>query len=568
MFRKLMVLLVSLAMVIGMVPMVAAADSLVFSDMPNDWSTPALEKAVANGLITGYDGKIMPKDNLTRSQMAAIVNRSFGATVKASLQGFTDVALDAWYYNDMAKAVQMKTFKGDVGKLNPNAPITREEAFAVIARAFKIESSDAIPTGFADLGNISSWATGEVYGLINAGYIEGSNGYINPKNNITRAEFAQVMDNLLKSYVKVAGEYTELPEGNVMVNVAGVTLKDLTVNGDLIIGEGVGEGDFTLDNVNVTGRMVVRGGGVNSIIIKGSSTVGQVIVARVDGAVRIVVEEGSTIEVIYINDGTDEVIIEGNIEDLVVQAPNAQVVVPEGSNIINLVINKEAEGSSVTVEGTVTNIVTEAPNTVVTGTGTVTNVEIKAGANNSTIGTPETTITVKAGVAGTIGTGGAAIAAGTTVENNSDVTKAPIVDEEPSTGGGGGGGGTPLRLVTAWLDDVEMVIDGNDIDVYFDLDEAPGEIKAVFNKVVKITKIEVLNGTINYEADMPDEIEQVFNIIGIDPPIYESKELTLLIDTVITQAHLTVFGNQVKVTVSAGGEPITLTINLIANQDK
>ena len=565
MFRKLMVLLVSLAMVIGMVPMVAAADNLVFSDMPNDWSTPALEKAVVNGLITGYDGKIMPKENLTRAQMAAIVNRSFGATVKASLQGFTDVALDAWYYNDMAKAVQMKTFKGDAGKLNPNAPITREEAFAVIARAFKLGSSEAIPNGFADLGNISSWATGEVYGLINAGYIEGSNGYINPKNNITRAEFAQVMDNILKSYVKVVGEYTELPEGNVMVNVAGVTLKDLTVAGDLIIGEGVGDGDFTLDNVTVTGRMVVRGGGENSIIIKGSSTVGQVIVARVDGAVRIVVE-GSTVEVIYINDGTDDVIIEGNIEDLVVQAPNAQVVVPEGSSIANMVINKEAQGSTITVEGTVENIVTEAPNTIVEGTGTVTNVEIKAGANNSTIITPETIITVKAGVVGTIGTGGTAIAAGTTVENNSDVTKAPVVEEEePSTGGGsGGGGGTtpdPIILESASLAGADVDITGDTINVKFALGSTPRVIIANFNKAVEITKLQVGS----YIADTPATLEAVQAIIGVSLPTEKSSTLTLTITKPITDAQLVKYGNTVKVTVSTGTESEVFTINLTTN---
>ena len=87
-----------------------------FSDFPNDWSTQAMTEAVENGLLGGVsDGVIAPSGLLTRAQMAAIINRAFGATETASLSGYTDVAQSDWYYTDMAMAVQMGTFVGEGG---------------------------------------------------------------------------------------------------------------------------------------------------------------------------------------------------------------------------------------------------------------------------------------------------------------------------------------------------------------------------------------------------------------------------------------------------------------------
>lgn len=579
--KKLIVLMLSLFLVISPITAMAEVGGtttksiLEFSDMPEDWSTAALLNAIENGLLTGFEGKIMPKENLTRAEMATVINRAFGATEKASINMFTDVKPSDWFYDEMAKAIQMKTFKGSGQGLNPNAPITREEAFLVLTRAIKLGSTDSIPAGFLDLDNISDWAKGEVYSLLNAGYISGSNGYINPNKNITRAEFAQVMNNILSSYVNKSGEYTTLPEGNVMLNVAGVTLKNLTIAGDLVIGDGVGDGDVTLDNVTVTGRMVVRGGGENSIIIKGQSNLGQIIVARVDGAVRIFTETGSIVESIYVDDGEDRVILEGNIETLVVQSNvpiilvnanvenitvesiNSQITVDEDSSVDNLLISSTATGTSINVEGKVNSIVTEAPKTTIEGTGTVTAVEVKEGASDTNIETPETKITVQDGVTGTTGTGGVAIEEGTTVENNKDITKAPIVEKEdtPSTGGSGSST-TALRLISASLGDNDVTVDGNDITVEFDLGTVPGTIIANFNKAVTIKEIKTnVLGLVSF-SDVEDKV-------GSNLPSTSSK-LTLPISTIITQNHLTVFGDEVIVTVRANnGDTETYTINLI-----
>src|SRR6056297_2415337 len=395
MFKKLLSILLSLLMILGLIPISAAGEvggettkmAPVFSDMPDDWSTQALENAVSNGLLNGADGKIMPKENLTRAQMATIINRAFGAQVKGDISNFNDVPNKAWFFSEMAKAVNMGTFQGSNGRLNPKEPIKRQEAFIVIARALKLKNTEEEPTGYKDLDQISDWAKDGVYSLIEKGYVKGYNGNINPKGNISRAEFAQLMDNIIKHYIKEEGEYTEIPEGNIMIKVPGVTLKDVTVTGDLIIGDGVGEGDVTLDNVEVTGRMIVRGGGENSILIKGNSKIKEITVSKVDGKIRVYAEDGTEVEVINVDDGKDKVILQGrfksvviqtdteisiddaNIDKITLQSPKSDITVGENSTVKDIEIEKEAEESSVKVEGEVKTLTTSATNTKVEGVG-------------------------------------------------------------------------------------------------------------------------------------------------------------------------------------------------------
>ena len=544
--RKLSLLL-ALLLVLTMVPAVVSAEG--FSDMPQDWSTEALTKAVENGLLTGYNGKLMPSESLTRAQMATIINRAFGAYVPGSLAGYVDVPVGKWYRDDMAKAVQMRTFRGDGLRMNPESPITREEAFIVMARAMKLEPSGVSPTGFTDLDLVSIWAKGEVYALINAGYIKGSNGMINPKGSITRAEFAQLMHNMIKNYVKTSGEYNIVGSGNVMVNVPGVTLKDLTVSGDLIVGEGVAEGDLILDNVDVTGRFVVRGGGVDSIIIKNDSTIGKVlVVTRYDDAVRVVFEDGTEADVIYVEDGNDKVIIEGvvgtlvintdvpvelvgaTVDEIQVNAPNAEVAVDKDSVVESVLVYKEAEGSTITINGEAVSVVTAAPETTIKGKGTVEIIEVMSTGSKTVIEVEAEKIVVD--------------------QDAEDVT----LPEEPvlGGGGGGGGGGTPYVspiLTGASLNGVTAVISGDTINVPFSF-SATGSytISAQFNKSVKILSVSVAGW---------DLIEP-----KVDVPTAYSNPVEANIKHSITLDHFEAFGNDVTVVVTDGTTNLTFNITL------
>ena len=228
-----------------------------FSDFPTDWSAPAMTRAVQNGLLNGSDGKILPKGLLTRAQMATMVNRAFASSAKASLSPFQDVSAGSWYYDEMAKAVQMGVFQGAGDQLSPNDPITREQAFTVLARAFGLaDGSAAALNKFSDGAQVSSWARGAVAALVEQGYVTGADGALNPRSYITRAEFAQVMDALVAAYADQDLK-DQTVDGNLILR-ANSTLENVTVKGDLILSDGVSAA--TLKNVTITGRLVVRGG--------------------------------------------------------------------------------------------------------------------------------------------------------------------------------------------------------------------------------------------------------------------------------------------------------------------
>lgn len=261
--KKLIYLMLCMLMIAAVMPSATfAADETLatFSDIPEDWSKPGLLRAIENGLLTGYNGKIMPKDFMTRAQMAAILNKSFGATKMGNLVNYTDVILSKWYFKDMAIAYEMGTFVGNNGKMRPEDFITREEVFVVIAKCFNLTEGDVISTWkFMDATEISGWAKPLVASMIEEGYANGAYGKLNPKNNMTRAEFAALMNNLIKNYIRKAGTYTADYSGTLMVSAKDVILKDMTIDGDLIIGDGVGAGEVTLENVVVKGRTIIRG---------------------------------------------------------------------------------------------------------------------------------------------------------------------------------------------------------------------------------------------------------------------------------------------------------------------
>ena len=338
-----------------------AADLSQYKDFPNDWSAKSLEQAIDNGLLNGSNGMIDAKGLLTRAQMAAIVSRSFGAAKTASLDDYRDVLPSAWYYSDMGKAVKMGAFQGANGLLNPDAPIIREEAFTVLARAFALEGgSSAALKDFVDGGTVSSWASESVAALVAGGYVNGANGMLNLKNNITRAEFAKVITGMAASYVGAEGVSGKTVEGNVIVRESGASLSGMTINGDLIIADSADK--VSLDNVKVTGRIVIRGG-ADAVSIKDTTAGKGVLVSSPNGAAAISVSGGSVGTVTAKSDLS----LSGSVSNVAV-TDKATLTVEKNVSVGTVTVS--AAGSKVTGDGKVTNVQANANNVTVTSKGT------------------------------------------------------------------------------------------------------------------------------------------------------------------------------------------------------
>ena len=241
-----------------------------FKDMPDDWSTSALEAAVKNGLLTGSGGYIKASDNMTRAEMATIMVRACGATKEVDISGFSDVKAEDWFYTSMARAVAMGAFNGSDNKLNPNSPITRQEAFVVLSRVFGLDVSDSKELSslndFKDADKIADWAKPGVASIVYNGYVAGNEGYINPLNNISRAEFAVVMDRLIKYYIDDK-EATFPTDGNVMVRANDYPLNSLHTEYMVVAGDAIGDVEYTVVDGKIGDRLVIRGG--TTVKVKG-----------------------------------------------------------------------------------------------------------------------------------------------------------------------------------------------------------------------------------------------------------------------------------------------------------
>lgn len=182
-----------------------AAASADYSDMPQNWSKEAMEFAVKNNFITGVsEDKIAPKAALTRAQLAAILSRAMqtGAGDVSVLDNFTDADKNAWYAGAMAKAVELNILYGDGDSIYPDRPVTRQELFTILVRAFSVTGGDeSTLASYNDAGSISSWAKAAISAMIAQGYAAGyEDKTLRPAQQVTREEFAQMLYRMQEFY--------------------------------------------------------------------------------------------------------------------------------------------------------------------------------------------------------------------------------------------------------------------------------------------------------------------------------------------------------------------------------
>ena len=257
-----------------------------FSDMPSDpAATQVIENAVKNGILSGYvDGTVRPDAPITRSEMASIITRVCGAVNEGNLSHFVDVDPNAWYYPSLSKAYEMGAFSGSYNMMYPNNNITFQECFTVLSQVFDLVPSyileknftgEQLPAnsvlvgsriydlsviaGYSDIANVADWAKVYVAGVVEHGGWNGINNNLTPLANITRLQFATVIDNLIKNYIDTPGTYSSLPAGNTLIRCDGVVLSGVATEDDIFIADCVSGNGVKIDNANLKGRLVVRG---------------------------------------------------------------------------------------------------------------------------------------------------------------------------------------------------------------------------------------------------------------------------------------------------------------------
>ncbi|MBQ7897147.1 MAG: S-layer homology domain-containing protein [Clostridia bacterium] len=281
-------LVLVMAVLTALTVCVSAYDLTTFKDYDaNHWANTALSHAVDNKLLGGYEDNTIRADrDITRAELATIINRAFGATIPAPVSHFKDLKTTDWYFNEIAKAVQMQTFGGTGSGIEADRGIYREEAMAVIARALVLKDGDVkVLEKYPDHNTVSDWAKGPLAALVSKAYVNGTDkNLVEPLSYVTRAQFAQIMYNIFSDYIQTPGTYSVNAERSLMINVPNVTLQNCTVNGDLVLGDGVGGGYAKITNVKVTGRILIRGG--DEVTFKNVTTGEGIVVKNVNGTVN------------------------------------------------------------------------------------------------------------------------------------------------------------------------------------------------------------------------------------------------------------------------------------------
>lgn len=150
--------------------------------------------------LLGYeDGTVRPNGNISRAEVATVLFRLLKDDVRTQNltkdNAYSDVPDTAWYSTAVSTLSKMGVISGyPDGTFRPNAPITRAEFAAMIARFD--ETAKSADTPFTDIsGHWAENAIGKAYGN---GWVEGSSKTVFcPESNLTRAETATLLNRVL-----------------------------------------------------------------------------------------------------------------------------------------------------------------------------------------------------------------------------------------------------------------------------------------------------------------------------------------------------------------------------------
>ena len=247
--RKILSLILVFAMTVSLLTVGTGAVEPTYGDTAGHWAESSIERWSAYGIIQGSNGQFDPNGQLTCAQLATILAKLLKLPA-AKDAGFTDNTADAWYYDAINRCAAAGILNGNGdGTVTPEAPITRERAMVMLARALGIEPIRKPDlTKYTDAAQVSAYAQGYVAALIEAGIVGGVTAdQLAPQNNITRAATVTILDRAIGTYADKAGatvkadgkgivlvvaenvKITGAPEGTKIVVADGAT--GLTVNG-------------------------------------------------------------------------------------------------------------------------------------------------------------------------------------------------------------------------------------------------------------------------------------------------------------------------------------------------
>lgn len=364
-----------------------------FPDIAGHWAEDALNRAVSLGLLNGVDGKMLPDNAVKRSEAIVILNRALGADVADNTSGLTGTPQNAWYVNDLGKAIHLGLIDANDSR-NFDTASTRAEAFELLARAFAYDRAEAAEdelSVFTDTNNMTDAQRHAAAALVAAGIVNGETATtLNPQGQLTRAQFVTMLLRIIGTFPADTAETAQ--PGGTLVTAAEAALTDTQSNSDYIFA--CDTTAIKIDGATLGGRVVLKGGEAAELTAENNSSIA-VLAADPAGTADITLDDDSSVVTLVIAGTGGAVSFDGaatNIEitasgrtiDLSGMEADTLTVTGSGNTIVvddsikAVAVNGGAKNNTLTLNTSVDTLLVAGVGTRVDGSGKADTVDIRA----------------------------------------------------------------------------------------------------------------------------------------------------------------------------------------------
>ena len=423
--KKVFSALLAFVILSGMVPpeimpqvlRVTPSAEAYYYDVDGHWAAGVINRWDNFGFI---DKEVFPEPDfdpdvfITRGEFFSLLVRSLGANIASTdfIDPYSAPFNDLWelpdnLYDVVAVAYQMGIANGyPDGTMRPYGNLLRQDAATLTARALGMSTmADWELSRFTDSFIIASYARTYVAAFVAKGLLNGyGDGTLRPENYLTRAEAVKMLDNIFTNvYLPEAGYRNIYLQGDLLIQTPGAELRDVVINGDVIVGDGVGFGNVVFANCDINGRLIIRGGGPNSITLNNTTVSQGMYVASFSADTHISVTDSSTVPILEAVSGFSLsgggvaaltllenakvnaiVNLDGvSLDDLVIGGAGATVNLNSG-HVINARFDEAGQNANLIMAPatSVAHMMIFAPNAKITGKGRIANLVINnAGAS-------------------------------------------------------------------------------------------------------------------------------------------------------------------------------------------
>ena len=200
--------------------------------------------------------------------------------------------------------VQSKVMLGDgKGNLMPDRPVTESELMIMVAKLKqaklpeKNQYSNQPLTRGKMVERLSEALQIDASQLL-SGYGDGT---LKQERMLSRAEMAVVLKKALGDRVVTSQTIKDKTySGNLLIAAGGVRLEGVTIKNNLYLAEGIKDQEAFLKNVTVLGKVIVEGGGANSIYIE-NAKLNELVLNKIGTPVNVVLSGNTSIKQLAIN---------------------------------------------------------------------------------------------------------------------------------------------------------------------------------------------------------------------------------------------------------------------------